>query len=221
MLLGGTAITLPASTNHSLSLNGIDGYVTVPNSSSLNITGPITLEAWIKTNSGTAQQGILERYRTLGVGTSDGGYGLRLSDGKLMFFTAKNGYEFDAVFGASVVTPGGWHHVAGVFDGVQLRVYLDGVLDGAKASTFSPGTGTNSLKLGARGDDATLPFNGLIDEARVTATAVYTTPFIPSPASTALPATRGLWTFDDQTANDSSGNGNNGMLLGGATVPAN
>jgi len=24
-----------------------------------------------------------------------------------------------------------WHHVAGVFDGNQMRVYLDGVLDGS------------------------------------------------------------------------------------------
>jgi YD repeat-containing protein len=37
--------------DHSLSLNGTTAYVQVPNSSSLNITGAITVEAWIKVNA--------------------------------------------------------------------------------------------------------------------------------------------------------------------------
>src|SRR5205085_1565652 len=97
-------------------------------------------------------------------------------------------------------------------------------LNASKSSTFAPFTGTNSLKIGARGDDGTTPFNGLIDEARVTAAAVYTSNFTPSAHLSAVTGTKGLWKFDGQTANDSSGNGNHGTLLGGATfstdVPA-
>jgi len=36
---------------HSLSLNGTSDYMSVPNSSTINISGPITVEAWIKLNS--------------------------------------------------------------------------------------------------------------------------------------------------------------------------
>ncbi|HXG05824.1 MAG TPA: S8 family serine peptidase, partial [Nitrososphaera sp.] len=72
----------PQFSNYSLSLNGTNAYVSVPNSSSLNVTGPVTVEAWIKTNSPTAQQGIIERYGATGIGT-DGGYALRLSGGYL------------------------------------------------------------------------------------------------------------------------------------------
>src|SRR5688572_27798238 len=36
---------------HSLSLNGASSYVSVPNSASINISGPITIEAWIKLNA--------------------------------------------------------------------------------------------------------------------------------------------------------------------------
>jgi hypothetical protein len=35
----------------SLSLNGTNKYLTTPSSTSLNITGGITVEAWIKLNS--------------------------------------------------------------------------------------------------------------------------------------------------------------------------
>ena len=205
-----------AQGKYSLSLNGAGAYVNVPNSASLNITGPITLEAWIKTNSNVTQQGIIERYNWSTV--DDGGYGLRLSSsGKLQFFTQRNSSAYDILTGSTTVTTGVWHHVAGVFDGTQMRIYLNGVLDGSKASTLAPAAGTVSLKIGARGNDVAYTFNGLIDEARVTAAALYSGNFTPQVSLTAVTGTRGLWKFDNQSTSDSSGNGNNGALVGGAT----
>jgi YD repeat-containing protein len=210
-LLGWLPVAAVAS--NSLSLNGSGAYMNVPNSSSLNITGSITVEAWIKTNS-TAQQGIVERYG----GSSPGGYALRLSGGYLQFFTLVNGTsQYDYVQSTLTVSTGAWHHVAGVFDGSHLSVYIDGTQRGSKSSTFAPGTGTNSVKIGARGDDGHATFNGLIDEVRITANAVYSANFVPSGDLTAISGTRGLWKFDGQTTADSSGNSNDGSLVGSAT----
>src|SRR5215210_4085529 len=115
-------------TNYSLALNGTTSYVQVPSSESLNITGPITVEAWIKSNSTSVQQGIVERYNWLG--TDDGGFALRLTPGgQLLFSTIRNGNSNAFVIGKTTVTAGEWHHVAGVFDGSQLKIYLDGILD--------------------------------------------------------------------------------------------
>jgi hypothetical protein len=202
-----------ATGSFSASLNGSTAYVSVPNSTSLDITGSITVEAWIKTPTpSAAQQGIIERFAA-----SNGGYALRLAAGKLQFFTLQNATTFDYVEGGSVITTG-WHHVAGVWDGTQLRLYLDGVLTGLKNSSFAPGTGTNSLKIGGRGDDASFKFNGLIDEARVTAAAVYTgMSFTVQQQLASVTGTRGLWKFDNQSTADASGNGNTGSLTGGAT----
>jgi YD repeat-containing protein len=59
---------------------------------------------------------------------------------------------------------------------------------------------------------------------RVSAGAIYTANFTPSGRLSAGPATRGLWKFDGNVAQDSSGNGNHGALYGGASysedVPA-
>jgi hypothetical protein len=134
-----------AVTPNSLSLNGSTDYMSVANSTSLNITGPITVEAWVKTYS-TAQQGIVERY---GSGTN-GGYALRLTGGYLQFFTLVNGGTYDYIQSTVTVSTGAWHHVAGLFDGSQLRVYIDGTQRGSKSSTFAPGTGTNTIRIGAR-----------------------------------------------------------------------
>lgn len=226
-LQGGTSF--PTDTPHNpaisssvlncLSLNGLGSYVSVPNSSTLNITGPITVEAWIKTNS-TAQQGIVERYGP--AGTNDGGYALRIEQGKLRFFTLQNAATYDFVDGSTAISTGVWHHVAGVFDGSQLRVYLDGRADGVKASTFAPGSGTQSLKIGARGNDAASTFNGVMDEVRVSAGVEYAADFtarsireVASAFDNAADGQRGVWLFDG-TTNDAAGNNNHGTLVGGA-----
>jgi hypothetical protein len=73
---------LGSSIRHSLSLNGIDAYVNVPSSESLNIVGQITVEAWIKTNSSGRVKGIVERYNWSN--EPDGGYALRLSTDNLI-----------------------------------------------------------------------------------------------------------------------------------------
>jgi PKD repeat protein len=55
----------------SLSLNGTNKYLTTPSSTSLNITGGITVEAWIKLNSIGAYQ-VCATYST-SVPSTDGG----------------------------------------------------------------------------------------------------------------------------------------------------
>src|SRR5262249_12063341 len=102
-------------------------------------------------------------------------------------------------------------------DGSQSRVYIDGHLVGSAVPTYGPKAGTATLKIGARGDDAAYTFNGLIDEVRYTSGAVYTTDFVPQSLLTVVPGSVGLWKFDGQTAADSSGHGNNGVLRNGAT----
>jgi hypothetical protein len=207
------------SSNKSISLNGTSHYVRVPSSSSINITGPLTVEAWIKTTAANTEQGIVERYDVNGA--ADGGYALRLrANGKLAFYTLRDReFLYDFVQGSTVISTNVWHHVAGVFDGSQLRVYVDGVLDGTKASTFAPVTGTKDLLIGARSPDASSKFQGLIDEVRLTSGALYATNFVPSIRLTATGNTKGLWRFESlsgTTVADSSCNANNGTVQGGA-----
>ncbi len=142
---------------------------------------------------------------------------------KLHFMTLRNNYEYDFVVGNSAVVTGTWLHVAGVFDGSQLRVYLNGTLDGSKNSVFAPGSGTSNLRIGVAGDGDADFFNGLIDEVRITPEALYSTNFNPplrlmasGRRESAEGVTKGFWNFDDQSSNDGSGFDNHGSLFGGA-----
>lgn len=218
-LYGGASYSTEVPSLSSLSLNGTSGYAEVANSQSLNITGAVTVEAWVKTNS-TANQSIAERY-----GASDGGYALRIWQGKLTFFTLHDASNVDSISSNSSLTPNAWHHVAGVYDDQnhQLRVYIDGALENSKTSTFAPSSGTSHLVIGANTAPAYYKFNGLIDEVRVTSGVLYAGSFAPAlnlraiSNSTAGIFTRGLWKFDDGSANDASGNGNNAALNSGAS----
>jgi hypothetical protein len=217
-----TPLSWSAPTSYSLSLNGLDGYVDVPNTPagmgvSIDITGPITVEAWIKLNVNNVRQGIIERYNaSAGTGTTDGGYALRLlNSGKLRFFVFKNSFEYSNVTSSTSLAIGQWYHVAGVYDGTQLKIYIQGMADGTPSTpTFTNTTGTSNLKIGVSSDAGGF-FNGLIDEARVTARAVYTTNFTSQHKLTGVVDTKGLWRFDRQNARDCA-DINNGTTAGGA-----
>ncbi|HEU4796378.1 MAG TPA: LamG-like jellyroll fold domain-containing protein, partial [Pyrinomonadaceae bacterium] len=200
----------------SLSLNGSNQYVTAPGSTSLNITGAITVEGWIKLNSIGAYQAIVSREAFQQAGTG-GGYRLVVTDtGKLRLDLFQSHNTYTTAIGTTTITTGVWHHVAGVFDGSQMRVYVDGVLNGSVSTTSGPASGTGGFYIG-RFSYSFNPyyFGGLIDEVRVSAAALYTSNF--TPGSVAGTNVRGLWKFDGHTANDFSINGNHGMLQNGAT----
>ncbi|MCA1619448.1 MAG: LamG domain-containing protein, partial [Acidobacteria bacterium] len=206
---------------HSLSLNGTGAHVRVPYGTALDITDSLTLEAWVKLDTLGTQRGIVERFGAPNSGS--GGYDLRVTaGGKLHFFigyddsTDTSKYKF--IRSTNALSTGVWHHVAGVYERLtdesgEMRIYVDGALDTSASATtsVSPGRGTSHLLIGVKGNDAAGgDFSGLIDEARVTAGAVYSHDFTPATRLTAVAGTRGLWKFDGETMADSSGNGNNG-----------
>src|ERR1043166_5196837 len=49
------------------SLNGINQFIEVPDSPNLSLTGPFTIDAWIKTNDIASQHAIVEKYDTPGL----------------------------------------------------------------------------------------------------------------------------------------------------------
>ena len=110
-----------------------------PITESIDIKGPVTVEAWIKTDASNTQQGIVERYGHPGR-DNNGGYALRLlANGRLGFYTLSDGqFSYDFLQGTTTISTGVWHHVAGVFDGSQMRIYLDGCSTGLRIQPLHP-----------------------------------------------------------------------------------
>ena len=120
-LLGGTTWTSGQS-GSGLSLDGIDGYVELGNHASLNPVGQITICAWIKPASFAGTGHIVGKDRCL-----NDQYFFRVqAGGKLRF-----GIDTDLVHGATALALNTWQWVAATYDGAQMKIYVNGVLDGA------------------------------------------------------------------------------------------
>jgi hypothetical protein len=131
--------------------------VVAPDSTSLDIAGPITLEAWI--NTSTYGGRIIDK---ITAGGADG-YMLDTYNSRLRLIIGS------AVLSSTTMLPanGGWTHVVGVYDGTNMAVYVNGAQDGMAVAGVST-TPTNGLPL-RLGIDSTggSAFTGLMDEVRI------------------------------------------------------
>jgi len=71
------------------------------------------------------------------------------------------------VFGTSVVDDGQWHHLTGAYDGMQVRLYVDGVLDASIEGAGEINSTGDYVLIGANAGDAWNYWRGLIDDVRV------------------------------------------------------
>lgn len=136
-------------------LNGTDAYVQVSNAPNLQITGQITLDAWINP---TVTGGRVIDKITAGGGD---GYLLDTAGGKTRLIIGPN-----VLSGATTLPTGVFTHVAGTFDGTTLVVYVNGVPDGSLVAAGAIPTNALTLRIGADSVGANL-FTGLIDEVEV------------------------------------------------------
>jgi YVTN family beta-propeller protein len=153
--------------------------VEVPAASNLRITGPMTLDAWVTFNAvvdsvfGNAP--IAAKWGDTNHGT--GGYGLFVfSNGRPFFAVSLTGGDVFSAVSPDALAPGQTAHIAGVWTGTELQLYVDGIL---KANTAFSGpifdNGTIPLLMGAYNPSLT-GFNpagpidtidGVIDEVEV------------------------------------------------------
>ncbi|MFF8391834.1 glycoside hydrolase family 2 TIM barrel-domain containing protein, partial [Cellulosimicrobium funkei] len=145
---------------------GVSGGTVFPRDTGLDLTGSLTLEAWITPRVTGFHQPILAK--------GDTQYALKQTDENLEFFIHGGGQWITA----SWALPDGWtgkeHHVAGVFDADAgtLTLYVDGQVRGTRTTTRRPGNNTASLSLATDIDNPTREFSGTIRRARVYARAL-------------------------------------------------
>lgn len=146
-----------------LQFDGVDDYAEVPHSSSLNISGSITLEAWVLTNKLTGSQRILRK----AIGVPVSGYGLRIiSGGAVQFILWNPGGGYEYLSSTMNLSTGTWYHIVGTYDGKTQRIYINGEEKGKRESVFAMNTNTYPVTIGSDSSKIN-PFYGIIDEIRI------------------------------------------------------
>lgn len=135
----GQAGALVGDANGAMSLDGTSGHLLAPGAAIPN--GPYTLAVWVKATAADPNAGLLGQWA--------GGGAMLWLDGSGAYGLAHTGSGSD--FLSSGVAPriGAWDLVVGVFDGAELRLYVNGTLAASLATTTNPGTAAVPVELGA------------------------------------------------------------------------
>lgn len=141
--------------------DGIDDYIDFGNASIFNITNDITLEAWVKMADITGDQKIITKFGDIG---GDDAYALQAINGEPQFLL-NFGPTWITVGAGMTMTVNDWYHIVGVYDGVTMKIYVNGVEQNAIARTGTFDLSASTFKIG--GWSSGQHWNGSIDEVRV------------------------------------------------------
>ncbi|MDQ8190616.1 LamG-like jellyroll fold domain-containing protein [Roseibacillus persicicus] len=158
----------PSKGSFALDFNGSDQYIEVP-SAKIPLDEAFTLEAWFKARSFGSRVGLATK-------TQGSEYGLFVNDGRPHFSVHLGGSYASVSSPQPMLKTNQWHHMAGVYDGKELRLYVDGVLVDTNKRSGKRKTNDLPLLIGADvtgNGGATSHFNGLIDTVRLSKVARY------------------------------------------------
>jgi hypothetical protein len=164
---GDLTIFVTQGVQNALTFNGTDDYVDCGTDASLNITGDITIEAWIystRPNQNNWRRIVEKDWATsYFLGTGDGA-----STNAIAFSMDANGSSVNVLQTSdNVITPYEWHHVAGTWDGSTLSIYVDGILE-ASMPWSNPADGSlNSTLIARYYGSGAYYYQGYMDEVRI------------------------------------------------------
>ena len=171
--------------NHSLSLDGVNDYVSVPfSSTNLNLNNSsFTAELWVYINDNNA----IDISISQGDGTGKGRTWLGIdTDGEI--YSWYGGTRFDAGF---TITENAWHHIAFTYDNSNdlQKIFVNGNEEASRTKAGEDADGEYLFGVNKYYENN---FNGLIDEIRFSDAALsadelgYNGSLIPEPATMIL-----------------------------------
>ncbi|MCB0481031.1 MAG: T9SS type A sorting domain-containing protein [Flavobacteriales bacterium] len=219
---------LAQGSGHKLEFNGSSSYVSC---GTVNMSGTgLTMMGWVNITQFNNTVGGAAANITSLWGSEVGGTSptlMRLGDGaaldkeKVQFVINSNGSP-SKLNGTASLTAGKWYHLAGVYDGVTMKIYINGELDASKSET---GTLSSNVlfNLGQNYDPART-LNGQLDEVSVFRSALSQATIKEwmcqkiKPSHPNYSSLEAYWKMDNAsgtTVSDLSGKGHHGSLTFG------
>lgn len=190
-LMGDTTFA-PGILGDAFQFDGLGDYVAIANDPALEPTSALSVAAWV--SMGSVQGRVLIADSSHGF-IDFSGWSLQTDlDGRIGFAFG-NGNAFPELLSVGEIDDAQFHHIAGVFDGASLSIYVDGVLEGQLAYSGVPLPSGRELRIGASWGGveggAIREVNGLIDDVRIynhalTAGEVQLLSAVPEPGSLSL-----------------------------------
>ncbi|MBI1184788.1 PKD domain-containing protein, partial [bacterium] len=155
----GSAYRIDENDSTMICLDGSDDYVEINDEAPFDLETDFTIETWFKVNGNwsSTNQAIISKGSNWNITRDGTNRGLRFSVAGLSGNTS--------VAGTTKVDDSLWHHVAAIYDGSKLKLYIDGNLDAEVNASGNATTNNDYLQIGALGGSNN--FNGDIEETRI------------------------------------------------------
>lgn len=137
--------------------------VVVPHTPSFSPLSQVTMAAWINHAPTTGYRSIIDKRDA----TADG-FDLYLDPSSKLFIRINN----HTLSSTTPVADGTWHHVVGVYDGNDLRLYVDGVLDASKTVGLTQLITSADLMIGHHHAQDGFTFGGTLDAVKLYSVAL-------------------------------------------------
>jgi Concanavalin A-like lectin/glucanases superfamily len=139
--------------------DGTNDYVSVPNESLYDTTGPLSVSVWIKVAAFDKNwQAILTK--------GDTSWRIARDTTTNTITFGNQGLTTYKVTTVTSVNDGKWHHLVGVYDGSNLKIYLDGALNATATTSGTPSTNSYVVYIGENSEITGRQFTGAIYDAR-------------------------------------------------------
>jgi hypothetical protein len=159
-------------TNNASRFNGSNARVDIPYSAALNPSGPFTIECWVNPATLVSTQSPVAAMFASGSGRR--GFALYRNGSVQWEFRLGNDSGIIAQAGGGMPQSNVWTHLVGVYDGVNARLFVNGLEVAAPLLSGAYAPNTNApLRMGAF--SSTPPqdyFNGLVDKVALYDTAL-------------------------------------------------
>jgi hypothetical protein len=151
---------VPGRFGQALSFNGVNNYVEIPNNNAFN-SQFISVSAWFQRSGGLGTNWI----PLVGKWNNNWIFYFK-SDNHLQFYIKNPDSSERFVTSTTVFNDlNTWHQVVGTYDGSNIKIYVDGKLEGTTPNVAGILTGSAPVRIGR--DQVADYFNGIIDEVRV------------------------------------------------------
>jgi len=160
----------PGAQNLVLDLDGDGDVLRVPSRSIPLPDGPMTLEAWFEADRFEGRTALMTKMQSCE-------YGFFVTDGRPSFVIHLNGEYVEAQGRKGALETGRLYHMAGVFDGEEVRLYVDGALVQSRPGAGKRTMSELDLMIGGDVDGDNRPvstLDGRIHSFRLSKSARYT-----------------------------------------------
>jgi hypothetical protein len=212
--------SLIVPTNYSVAFNGSNQYLSLPNTSALDLgSNNFTMEAWVYPASVSGNKNI---FYINGNNSSYSAICLYVQDSQFAFLANQTGgYPWTLQIGAvgPTISSNTWYHVAATRSGNSFYVFVNGTLVSGAPYTLSGALFNGTTNIIGYQPTVASYFSGSISNARIiNGTALYTASFTPPTTPISAITNTKLLTCNAATIVDSSANNLTLTNTGTATV---